>query len=529
MRSNHPFGACVFRGVCGGVVRGVRRALGSAVPVAGLSVGLAALGVFAVPASAQYMSGGDDEGSPRILDEYPPMPATDGDLSDWPETGYALSDEKYLTIRFKLHNPVTLNGAPGPIIIRIDADDNSGTGRPLARLGVDLEITFSDPTPPADGGRRYGPTVKAFGLGGVETELTPHDIGLEWAPTHASEWFEVRINRRGPLDKIMDADGIGATGRVYIQLEAMGRQVAEPSFRFMWTLLPPIAEPARSLEAELPRKPEGGLRVMSWNVLWGTPQRDPEPYARILDATRPDLILFQEWDRAEQSEAQIAAWLEANHPRPDVGRWTAERSDAWGVVVATPHPVTARGPEALYAPGTRWDFPVRYAAAAIETPLGTLAAASVHYKCCGTVGGEEDARRLVEAEAVNDELSRFAEAVGADLTILGGDFNMGGTPAVATLGYAGLDIDGSGLVSADPVVLGDEVLSTFGRADRGSTGARLDFIGYPDAALSVANAFVIDTGRLSDASLAAMGLRKGDSEASDHRPVVVDLVSVGAN
>ncbi|MEM1186090.1 MAG: endonuclease/exonuclease/phosphatase family protein [Planctomycetota bacterium] len=487
------------------------------------------LALVAGAAQAQEMWMSDDsDRPPPVLGQYPDLPTIDGDVSDWPEKAYVLGNEEYLAVRFRLHGPVTLNSSPGPIVIRIDCDDTNATGRPHGRLGIDLEIIFSDQTPTADGRRRYGPTVTAFD-GAKAVELTPYDIGLEWAPTHASDWFEVRINRKGPFDQFTKQEGIGYNGRAWLALEAAGRAPAEPTFRYMWTLVPPNAAEAGSHDAQIPSKPDNGLRVMSWNVLWGMPQRDPKPFSRILDATGPDIILFQEWDRAEQSEAEIAEWLTANHHRPDVGTWTVERSDAWGVAVATPHPIIGRGPDELLAPGTRWDFPVRYAAAAIDTPLGIVAAASVHYKCCGSAGSEEDTRRVVEAGAVNAELKNFAELVGADFTIIGGDFNMQGTTGVAALTYAGLDVDGSELAQARPVVLGDDVLSTFGRPDRGSVGARLDFIGYPDAAFDVFEAFVIDTARLSPESLESLGLTATDSEASDHRPVIVDLVPASGN
>ena len=39
-----------------------------------------------------------------------------------------------------------------------------------------------------------------------------------------------------------------------------------------------------------------------------------------------------------------------------------------------------------------------------------------------------------------------------------------------------------------------------------------------------ANAFILDTRALSPASLDAMGLHADDSKASDHLPIVIDLI-----
>jgi endonuclease/exonuclease/phosphatase family metal-dependent hydrolase len=486
--------------------------------------------LLCAPALAQdmpsWMTDAEDL-PPDLPASFPDVPAVDGDVSDWPQRAYGLGDERVIALRFRLHNPTTLTSSPGPVIVRIDADDNRLSGRRSGRIGAELEITFSDQS--TDEGRpRWGPSVRAFRPDGSQVFLNPYDIGLEVAPTHASEWFEMRINRRGPLDEFLPQPGIGANGRLYVSIEAAGRQPAEPNYRFMWMLVPPNPPAPAPLEAELPTKPGNALRVLSWNVLWSTPQRDPAPFARVLEALKPDIILFQEWDRAETGEAEMVAWLNehAGWAASAGGAWSAERSDAWGVAVASHYPITARGPDELLAPGTRWSFPSRYAAAVVETPLGSVAAASIHYKCCAGVGSEEDERRLVEAQAVNADMHRFVEASGADFAIVGGDFNLNGTPAVLSITGAGLDTDGSPLEVAEAYVLGDSVMSTFGRPDRGSSGSRLDFISYPDASFEVVSAFVIDSARLSDATLERSGLRRLDSEASDHRPVVVDLIPI---
>lgn len=495
-------------------------------PGAGVFVALAACGL-AVGAAHAQVGDPDRDGQPvQPSATWPGLPAIDGSFGDWPEGVYVLGDERYMAIRFRLANPVSLGTAPGPITLRIDADDDHSTGRGVARMGVDLEITFSDTSPSEDGRRRYGPTIRGFAPDGSVVELTPHDIGLEVAPTIASDWYEVRIDRVGGLDRALKTPGIGSSGRIGLNIETAGRDAMEPAEPIVRAALPPGPVAVGGLEAALPAKPRVGLRVMSWNVLWGMPARDPAPFARILEALKPDIILFQEWDRAETGEGEMVAWLDEHAGWAPGGAWSAERSDAWGVAVATPYPIVARGPDELFAPGTRWDYAVRHAGAVIDTPLGLVAAASLHLKCCAGAGSAEDARRLVEAGAINREMASFADAGGAGFVVIGGDYNMNGTPAVLALAGAGLDADGSGLEVAEPFVLGDTVVSTFGRPDRGGTGSRLDFITYPGSAWAVASSFVLDTSRLDDASLEAMGLRRMDTLASDHRPVVVDLVPV---
>ncbi|MEO0631106.1 MAG: hypothetical protein AAFY46_10310, partial [Planctomycetota bacterium] len=65
---------------------------------------------------------------------------------------------------------------------------------------------------------------------------------------------------------------------------------------------------------------------------------------------------------------------------------------------------------------------------------------------------------------------------------------------------------------------------TFGRPGMNNVRTRLDWIAYSDSTLNAISAFVIATARVDAPSLASMGLVSTDSAASDHLPVVVDLV-----
>lgn len=56
------------------------------------------------------------------------------------------------------------------------------------------------------------------------------------------------------------------------------------------------------------------------------------------------------------------------------------------------------------------------------------------------------------------------------------------------------------------------------------TGLRL-WLGYSSFfAPPATGAFVLDTSRLGERSLARLGMDSTDTDASDHKPVVVDLV-----
>lgn len=109
--------------------------------------------------------------------------------------------------------------------------------------------------------------------------------------------------------------------------------------------------------------------------------------------------------------------------------------------------------------------------------------------------------------------------------VFGGDLNLVGSDQPLNLLRAGLAAGGGDLAVAPTGVLGDRAAYTWrGRGSRFSAG-RLDFLAYGGADLS--QAFAVDTARLPDDVLAAAGLEREDSAASDHLALVLDLRPFG--
>lgn len=444
---------------------------------------------------------------------------TDGDTRDWADNTYVAADGAWIYGHFEAAREITLHAAPFPVVVELDADGSTKTGITHDGMGVDLTIEFSPEW--GEGERRWGPRIFSH-EGGVPTEVNSMEIDFHVAPTFASRWFEFRI-RRDALDKVLDADLAKATG-VAMRVFSPGDVLRAPEPKLVARATTPKIAYTRA-NTPVPVPPAGAIRVMSWNVLWGSPLQTPESFARILASTRPDVVLLQEWDRGEATDADIASWFDSNASW--ASSWSVIKDKpVWGTAIATHHEVVERGPGEVYADGTRWDFPIRIASGAIKAGDDgpTIVFGSTHLKCCGHLGSQEDHRRLVEAAAINRVLNDLKQSTDADAIILGGDFNIDGTIAVLDVATTGLDADGTRLEHATPAVLGDNALYTFGRPGMNTERKRLDFITYPDAIATVANAFVIDTARLSPAALTASGLEATDSAASDHLPVVVDLL-----
>ena len=447
----------------------------------------------------------------------------DGDVSEWPEDSYIAVTEHHVAIRFRLRGVVTPTRAPMPIQVHADIDGYAPTGEAIYGMGADVRIVLSDPNR-----TERGPRITVIGLDENEPPkpIEPSDIGLIFAPTHAGDWIEMRFDR---LSKHRPAAPARMDGRPVIPVMqfrayAGGQRAIAPEGGSFRAKLRPDSGRAGFADETVPDAAPGSVRVMSWNVLWGGPTENPAPFARVIEAIKPDVILFQEWQRDDIAGETIAAWLN-EHATWAGTDWEAQAPDAWGPGLAARHRMTHKGPRDIKAGGTRWNFPIRLAAASIDVPgYGPVVFGSIHFKAGGYLGSEEDHRRITEAAAVNDVLRDLRDDSGARAVVFGGDLNMNGTTAIIPTATDGLDSDGSVLDVVPVGVLGDPGATyTFGRPGQHSTFPRLDYITIPDAGADVTAAFVFDPTRLTNEALSRMGVQREDVMASDHLPVVVDI------
>ena len=454
-------------------------------------------------------------------------PAIDGDFDDWSagETVWAEADD--LRLRLRLPDAHTLQSAPVSVALHLDMDADPSTG--IAKgpgEGIDLTILFSPPYQDRVGN---GVNVVVHTDDGA-FDLSPSAVDLVFAPTYASRHFELRLDRAAMMPwGAPRAFHNAGTIRWWLMRKTLDGEVVE-----VWDSGAGEA-PAGAAEtlsgATLPSAAENALRVASMNVLWASPMISPPPFIRLMNVIDADVWLFQEWDIRERDQpripvADIEAWLEDNlTPRSD---WTAVAGDQRGVVIASRLPLRPQGPIEVKATaiGDRRamiERSVRYVAAIVETDGGDLLLGNVHLKCCGGRGGEEDRQRIAEASAVSTALDEAIERSGAKGVILGGDFNLVGSPIPLAILKNGLDPSGVDLAELGPSVLGDDARYTWTEAGSRFPAGRLDYLLYSTSSLSPEGAWILDTARLSAESLSEMGLERGDSAATDHRPIIVDL------
>jgi len=454
-------------------------------------------------------------------------PVIDGDTSDWPAGTSVWSDGDDIRIRFTIPRAESLQNSHRTAALRIDADGDAGTGEAFgAAEGVDLSVIFS---PEYRGEVGNGLSVRAS-VGGRTTVLDPSGVGLVYAPSHASRSFEVRLDRSFEnAGETVRLDGAGTLRWWLTPLDLAGNATG------VWDTGSGVITAGGAPElgsATLPEKPAGGVRVASMNVLWASPFLRPEPFARLMNAIDADIWLFQEWDIRERDQPRLptdatAEWLGSRLEGDD--EWAVFAGEERGVVIASRLPIEPVGPVGVKAAivGDRRamiERSVRHVSAVAETPAGRLLLACLHLKCCGGKGGEEDRQRIAESIAVSEALHTALGATGAAGVVVGGDFNLVGSPEPLAILKNGLDPTGADLVHSDARVLGDDVIYTWTEAGSRFPAGRLDYMLTSPSSLRVVGEWILDTARLDDESLSAMGLMRGDSAATDHRPLIVDLM-----
>jgi endonuclease/exonuclease/phosphatase family metal-dependent hydrolase len=468
-----------------------------------------------------------------VLGDDAPVIILDGETKEWPENIVAAADEHDLYLRFSIQEtPTTLQASPRTTAILLDTDADASTGRRptgamgLDSLGVDLEVRLSPKR--EDGRPGRGCAMFLISADGSQQKVDPYDWDFSFSPTYASEWYEARLSRTpsGPAPAApggLLAQGT-VRGAVVVYDDAGNIDMACEPFE---TATPAPCRPdVRKSIVGIPPKRAGAIRVVSWNVLRTSPAQKPDVFARVLRALQPDVVLVQEWE--VDSSEQLARWFATN--LSDMGSWdavaeagTVQTGAGVGVVSLFPTEPLREGPVTLSAesggaPGKR----VRAALARVSTPWGDAAFASVHLKSGGSAGSDEDVLRIHEANAINAALS------GAGLPrIVAGDYNLVGSRTPLETLVRGQDGDGSDLGVAQPETLGDRTYITWAEKGNVFTPGRLDWLVFSDANLRARRAFVLDTSRLREETLAKFGLTPGDcAGASDHMPVVVDLERV---
>ncbi len=446
----------------------------------------------------------------------------DGQVAEWPVDVVALADQDYLYLRFMFPGErISMQAGEHTTSIWLDLDSNPETGlrgvspAEARNFGFDLEIQFSPRNSERESPDRG---CAAYVLSSDQSfrKISHAEIGVAALPTHAAEHFEVRIPRYLPEVAGLPIEGFRSTGTtsgMVVELNNQGRLLRSgPPFS---ATMPPSRAAPPTFSATIPPKVSPTVRVMSFNVQRSAPASNPEPFARLIRAADPDVILLQEWD--EGNAADLEAWFSQNVS--STTPWFTLRGAGQGVAIVSRLPMRPLDPLEL----TGTSGPVRALSAVVRLGTTEFAVTSLHLKCCGTLGSPEDQTRLEEAGLINAVLAAAYAARPPAVRVIGGDLNLVGSTEPLTALRQALDRDGSDLSPVMPLSLGAPAAITWRDAASPFSPSRLDYFLYSDASATIINAFVIDTSIMSDNSLTASGLQRGDSAASDHLPIIMDI------
>ena len=250
----------------------------------------------------------------------------DGNVEEWPQDVACVADGEYVHLRFTVQGePYTLQAGRSTLSLYFDVDGDSDSGAKIEPVGgavlegADLEIQLS-PTGAEPGAPKRGVEAYTIDKTGQKAKLPRGGAEFVFAPTYASTWYEARLARNNPLLPTLAGDG--TVRGMMVQWTAKGSVLGYSDV--FETVLPP-QRPAAA-QAKLPVKPRGALRVLSYNVLKNRPETEPEPFARVLRAINPDVVLLQEWTaaslvqrekRAIQRQLAAGTYKRPKAPRPE--------------------------------------------------------------------------------------------------------------------------------------------------------------------------------------------------------------------
>lgn len=477
---------------------GARRGLIGGVLAAGLVVGC----------------GGEDEPlwrthpCPRYVDgEEPPSLLTlDGQIDDWVPEDPVVDDARGdASGAFDVTSlRATTRGDELFIAFEIDRVLNLYNGEPSDGTLL-LELTMPD-------GRRisvdFRGRMATLGSGAV---VSWESLGLVAAPSHASDTFEVRLD--------MTAFEAGHTEEGDVAADA----IVEIDFAGSDALDERVIVPLRYGAGERPKQNDARalgttFRVASFNTMEAGlfHASRSKPIGRLLRAAAADVYALQELGSttAHEVEAQFASL----DPRSDDATWHAVTSSGGSILG---NAVVAADPLIPIPLGTN-----RAVGAVVLRPEGAVAVLSVHLKCCGFQGSEEDRTRLQQVRHITNEITRLRLGqLGAELAphravpiVVVGDFNHVGSPSLLE------DLESKRSLALRRWMLphiGARDVFTWTGYESAFPPAMLDLLLHDG--LEQLGGFVLDTRSLSRDHLERLGLWGADALASDHLMLVADF------
>jgi endonuclease/exonuclease/phosphatase family metal-dependent hydrolase len=346
---------------------------------------------------------------------------------------------------------------------------------------------------------------KAFSGAAPGTAHIWTELNYVLAPTYASKTFEGRVDLAPAGAKLGDTVTLDFSG---------SDALAKPA---SFTLSAPAY--TSMVVRTVVRTPGTTFRVASLNT-WFDGLTDPARgvrLGRLLKAVAADIYCFQEVFNAPA--ATIATALTTLDPYGDGATWTTHK--VGDTVIAT------RGTLTPLPTQSSWQ---QHVGAAVDIAGRSLVVFTVRPVCCGHIGHSADTQRVNEMKSVAATIDKLrAGTLGTALQpwqkaplLVIGDWNMVGsrTPLDVMLEKPPA---GPGLTHhLLRHLIGDDVYTWYQTKLDAFPPGMLDLFVH-SSELTPKSSYVLDTADLDAATLTKLGLQQGDSQASDHLMLVVDL------
>ncbi len=456
------------------------------------------------PANAQTEISVDgsyiDWSSVPVLYSSPPGTGAPGQIDFG--TLQVANDQDFVFFRIELGKEIIIQ-ENNNLQLLIDTDSNASTGFSALSIGAELVWRF---------GQRQGTVYRSSG----NTNIEHPDVKLRTAPTVSSSVYEIAVGRTVSISG--QPLFTGSNIRVALRDGTSGDRIPLSGQTLTYTIqsgsIP--AEPASFTRLDV-----NDLRVMSWNTrqdgLWDSTAAPR--FGRILQASQPDIICFQEIYGHNGTET--ASFVQQYLP----GTWY-NRSNS-----------DCKSLSRLQVLGS-WSVPgssIMLVNTNTKFGIPTLIVNS-HLLCCDNDSGRQNQI---------DSLLAFIR----DAKQPGGNPSLAENTPIVIVGDMNLVTYADQLEALltgeifDPTTHGssfapdwDETpfANLFGRHSdsreayswRSDTSSyapgKLDFHIYSDSVLDIPNHFLVNTEAMTASRLSTLGLQWNDSWASDHMAFVAD-------
>ena len=414
---------------------------------------------------------------------------------------YVANDDARLFFRLELNRETIFQNSPtdpagNDLLLYLDTDDSAGTGLVSRNSRINTALIFVN----------HHIAESTVRLAYFYLILYQNEVTV----THSAETFEIAFSRdRAPLQgssavafyfQVGSSDVLPDTGALHYSFAA-GAAEAEP--------------------IPLERQNPADVRVLSWNVRNDSPAGNPAPFRRILQATRPDIVNFQEvynWD-ADGTRAFVEDALG--------GDWFATKVSDCVTVSRWPLPHSAASNGNLVC---LVDLPPSISGR-------DMVLINAHTPCCSNNDGRDQEHDRLSStwRGLMEGTGRFPTR-GDETVVMVGDFNMVGfVRQLHTLRDGDIISEPeygpdfapareAGSLTAAPLRhTNSRQTFTWANPYGAFAPGRLDYILVGEDAAALKRNYGLYTPEMPADTLETHGLLANDSLGSDHVPLIADL------